>query len=60
MNVEKHGAGGVAGIGHVDAAAGEFPEQPSIDGAECESPAAASCARSGTCSRIQEILLAEK
>ena len=34
MEIEEHGAGGVAGVGDVHSAAGELPEQPGIDGAE--------------------------
>ena len=36
VNVEEHGARGVAGVGRVNSAAGELPEQPGVDGAERE------------------------
>src|SRR5450830_1811421 len=34
MDVEEHGARGVGVVGDVDLAAGEFPDQPAIDGTE--------------------------
>src|SRR2546426_8763415 len=34
MQIEEHGAGGIAGIGCVESATCEVPKQPGIDGAE--------------------------
>jgi hypothetical protein len=42
MQIEKHGAGGVAGVGDVHSAAGQFPQQPTIHRAECQ---AAGCGK---------------
>ena len=36
MKIEKHGAGGIAGVGDVQTAASQLPKQPGVDGAECE------------------------
>ena len=60
VNVEEHGARGVAGVGGVNAAAGQLPEQPGVDGAEGEFAGFGEGRAPGTLSRIQEILLAEK
>ncbi len=36
MKIEKHGAGGVAGVGDVHAAASQLPQQPCVDRAKCK------------------------
>ncbi|MNS94993.1 hypothetical protein D3C72_1292310 [compost metagenome] len=47
MQVEEHGAGGVAGVGAVHGAAGQLPYQPGVDGAEGQFAAFGHPARAG-------------
>jgi hypothetical protein len=34
MNVEEHGSGSVAGVGHMDLPARQFPKQPAVHGSK--------------------------
>ena len=47
MEIEEHGAGGVAGVGDVHSAAGQLPEEPGVDGAEGEAAGAGELAGVG-------------
>ena len=54
MDVEQQGARRVAGIGRMHAATGQLPQQPAVDGAECQ--LAGLGARTGTGHVVQQPL----